>query len=119
MMVVLTAFAAQIRHENNELETKNEALQGEVDTLSVKIKSANSIDHIEKVATKKLGMVHPSEDECVNLSDKDKPKKNFAAVIRKEAKFDLYPAPKNRENKLVVTVETIPVRVELKMKEED
>ena len=85
MMVVLTAFAAQIRHENNELETKNEALQGEVDTLSVKIKSANSIDHIEKVATKKLGMVHPSEDECVNLSDKDKPKKNFAAVIRKEA----------------------------------
>ena len=85
MMVVLTAFAAQLRHENNELETKNEALQGEVDTLSVKIKSANSIDHIEKVATKKLGMVHPSEDECVNLSDKDKPKKNFAAVIRKEA----------------------------------
>ena len=85
MMVVLTAFAAQIRHENNELETNNEALQGEVDTLSVKIKSANSIDHIEKVATKKLGMVHPSEDECVNLSDKDKPKKNFAAVIRKEA----------------------------------
>lgn len=85
MTVVLTAFAAQIRHENNELETKNEALQGEVDTLSVKIKSANSIDHIEKVATKKLGMVHPSEDECVNLSDKDKPKKNFAAVIRKEA----------------------------------
>ena len=85
MMVVLTAFAAQIRHENNELETKNEALPGEVDTLSVKIKSANSIDHIEKVATKKLGMVHPSEDECVNLSDKDKPKKNFAAVIRKEA----------------------------------
>lgn len=85
MMVVLTAFAAEIRHENNELETKNETLQGEVDTLSVKIKSANSIDHIEAVATKKLGMVHPTEDECVYISDKDKPQKNFAAVIRKEA----------------------------------
>lgn len=51
IMVVLAAYAAELRVENNSLINSNEALQGEIDTLSVKIKSANNIDHIEKVAT--------------------------------------------------------------------
>ena len=48
IMVVLAAYAAELRVENNSLINSNEALQGEIDTLSVKIKSANNIDHIEK-----------------------------------------------------------------------
>lgn len=43
----------------------------------------------------------------------------FTEAIKKETKFDLYPDPKNRENKLVVTVENIPVNPGLKMKEEN
>ena len=59
IIVVLTAYSAELRCENNELIDSNEALQGEIDTLNVEIKSANNIEHIEKVATEKLGMVYP------------------------------------------------------------
>jgi len=84
-MVVLTAYAAELRCENNELIDKNAALQGEVETLSVQIKTANNIEHIEKVATTKLGMRYPTSDECIYITNSDKPKGNFATVIKKEA----------------------------------
>ncbi len=85
IMVVVTAYAAELRVENNALISENEAVQGEIDTLSVKIKSANNIEHIEKVATTKLGMVYPSEGECVYLKDSDAPDGNFAMVIKEQA----------------------------------
>ncbi len=85
VLVVLTAFASEIRSENNTLITKNEALQGEVDTLSVKIKTSNSVDHIESVAKQKFGMVYPTSDQRIYITSKDKPAQNFAAVIREQA----------------------------------
>ena len=85
MMVVFTAYSAELRCENNALMSANEALQGEIDTLNVKIKSANNIDHIESVATKKLGMVYPSEGECVYVTSEDVPESNFAMVIKEQA----------------------------------
>lgn len=85
IMVVLAAYGAELRCENNELIAANETLQGEIDTLNIKIKSANNIDHIESVATKKLGMVYPSEGECVYVSNEDKPDGNFAMVIKEQA----------------------------------
>lgn len=85
IIVVLTAYSAELRCENNELIDSNEALQGEIDTLNVEIKSANNIEHIEKVATEKLGMVYPSEGECVYVSDEDAPGGNFAMAIKEQA----------------------------------
>lgn len=85
IMVVVTAYAAELRVENNALISENEAVQGEIDTLNVKIKSANNIEHIEKIATSKLGMVYPSEGECVYLKSSDAPKGNFAMVIKEQA----------------------------------
>lgn len=85
IMVVVTAYAAELRVENNQLLADNQAIQGEIDTLNVKIKSANNIEHIEKVATKRLGMVYPSEGECVYVSEDDSPAENFAMVIREKA----------------------------------
>jgi cell division protein FtsB len=84
-MVVFTAYSAELRCENNALMNANEALQGEIDTLHVKIKSANNIDHIEKVATGKLGMVYPGEGECVYVSNEDAPEGNFAMIIKEQA----------------------------------
>lgn len=84
-MVVMSALAAEIRHENNILINENEELSGEVETISVKIKSVNSVEHIEKVAKNELGMVYPESSQCVRITDKDAPKENFAAVIRKQA----------------------------------
>ena len=57
MLVCVSAFAAEIRHENNNLISANTALQGEVDTLDVQIKTKTGIDFIETYATTKLGMV--------------------------------------------------------------
>ena len=85
IMVVVTAYAAELKVENNTLMASNETIQGEIDTLGVKIKSANNIEHIEKVATGKLGMVYPEEGECVYLSDEDTPLENFAMVIKEQA----------------------------------
>lgn len=85
LMVVFTAYSAELRCENNALIAENEALQGEIDTLNVKIKSANNIDHIEEVATKKLGMVYPEDGECVYVSNEDAPEGNFAMVIKEQA----------------------------------
>ena len=56
-IVVLSAYSAELKMENNKLASANEALQGEIDTLNVKIKSANNVEHIEYIATTKLGMV--------------------------------------------------------------
>lgn len=83
--VVLNAYAAQIRSENNALITKNEALQGEVDTLTVNLKTSNSIEHIEYVAKNKYGMIYPTSDQRIYITDKDKPDENFATVIREQA----------------------------------
>ena len=43
----------------------------------------------------------------------------FTEAAKKETKFDLYPNPEDKANKLVVTVENIPVSAGLNMKEEN
>ena len=85
IMVVLTAHAAEVKVDNNLLVKENTALQGEIDTLDIKIKSANSVDHIENFASKTLGMVYPKEGECVYLSHQDAPKGNLAMTIKENA----------------------------------
>ena len=84
-IVVLSAYAAELRVENNDLMDENAALQGEIDTLNVQIKTANNIEHIESVATESLGMVYPEEDQCVYVTSEDTPTGNFASVIKEQA----------------------------------
>ena len=84
-MVVMRAYAAEIRCENNDLNEVNEQLAGDIDTLGVKISSANSAGTIEKIARQRLGMEYPTADNCQPLKDSDAPQKDFAAAIRKEA----------------------------------
>ena len=50
-MVLAEAFNATIQHENNEYSKTNADIQGEIDTLKVKVKSSNNIENIEKVAS--------------------------------------------------------------------
>lgn len=84
-MVVMRAWAAEIRCENNNLNELNEQLASDIDTLGVKISSANSTGTIEQIAKDRLGMEYPTAANCQPLKDSDKPKKNFAAAIREEA----------------------------------
>lgn len=85
VMVVVTAYCAELKVENNNLVSANEAIQGEIDTLNIKIKSANNVEYIEKVAKGKLGMVYPTDGECVYVTEDDTPSENFAMAIKEQA----------------------------------
>ena len=84
-IVVLTAYATELRVDNNKLIEDINVLQGEVDTLNVRIKQANNIEHIERVAVQQLGMVYPDGDQCVYISQEDAPSGNLAMVIKENA----------------------------------
>ena len=84
-IVVLTAYATELRVENNNLIEDINLLQGEVDTLNVRIKQANNIERIEEVATRQLGMVYPDGNQCVYLSQEEAPSGNLAMLIRENA----------------------------------
>lgn len=84
-MVLAEAFNATIQHENNEYSKTNADIQGEIDTLKVKVKSSNNIENIEKVAIEDLGMVYPGDEQCVYLTEDDKPKGGFAAMLKSQA----------------------------------
>ena len=84
-IVVLTAFATELRVSNNNLISDINILQSEIDTLNVRIKQANNIEHIEKVAVQQLGMVYPDGDQCVYISQQEAPAGNLAMLIRENA----------------------------------
>lgn len=85
IIVVLTAYSTDLKYDNNILMRENKALKGEVDTLNVRIESANNIEYIEKTASEELGMIYPEEGECVYLDREDRPDANFAMLIRERA----------------------------------
>ena len=85
VMVVLTAYASELRVDNNTLIENINLLQGEVDTLNVQIKQANNIEHIEFVATQQLGMVYPDNEQCIYLAQQESPLGNLAMLIRENA----------------------------------
>ena len=84
-MVLAEAFNATNQHDNNEYTKVNADIQGEIDTLKVKVKTSNNIDSIEKVAIEQLGMVYPGDEQCVYLTENDKPKGGFAAMLKSRA----------------------------------
>lgn len=86
MMVVMSAFAANLNQENNQLQKKNDYIQAEVDSLNTKINDAGNINKIEKTATEKYGMVHSESQNCVTIGDsKSSGKTNLASAIKDEA----------------------------------
>ena len=85
LMVILTAYAAELRVDNNKLITSNNTLQGEIDTLNVRIKAANNIEHIENVAKNQLGMVYPENGQYVFITDDSEPLGDLALLIRSNA----------------------------------
>lgn len=85
LMVILTAYAAELRVDNNKLINSNNVLQGEIDTLNVRIKAANNIEHIENVAKNQLGMVYPENGQYVYITDSDSPMGDLALLIKSNA----------------------------------
>ena len=85
VMVVLTAYAAELRVDNNKLISSNNTLQGEIDTLNVRIKAANNIENIEQIAKNQLGMVYPETGQYVYINPNDVPLGDLALRIKETA----------------------------------
>ena len=81
-LVILSAYAAELRVDNNKIIDNINVLQGEIDSLNVQIKQANSIERIEEVATYQLGMVYPENEQCIYLSQQESPLGNLAMLIK-------------------------------------
>lgn len=54
--VVMSAYTADLKYQNNELIAANEELQDEIDMLNIEIQTATNLTNIEKIAREKYGM---------------------------------------------------------------
>ena len=85
ILIGLSAYAASIQHANNVLTKQNEYLQAEIDSLNSQIVDKTKITRVEKLATTEYGMIYPTKDNCIIISEDTESSKNLAAVIRSEA----------------------------------
>lgn len=67
-IIIAAAYGAAVNYNNNKLRASNAALKGEVETLEIKIQSANNIAEIQSRAEGELGMAYPGADQLVVLT---------------------------------------------------
>ncbi len=80
--VIVSAYTANLKYENNELIAANEELQNDIDMLNVKIQTAVNLENIEKVAKTKLGMTYPDSSQYIYISNEDAPAADFAVNLK-------------------------------------
>ena len=85
MLIIITAYSANLQYNINSMLKENRALAGEIENLQVKVYSANNIEYVESKATGELGMVYPSENSKVYITDDDIPEEGFADMLREKA----------------------------------
>ncbi len=85
MLIIITAYSANLQYNINSMLKENRALVGEIENLQVKVYSANNIEYVESKATGELGMVYPSESSKVYISNDDIPEEGFADMLREKA----------------------------------
>lgn len=85
MLIIITAYSANLQYNINTMLKENRALAGEIENLQVKVYSANNIEYVESKATGELGMVYPSESSKVYISNDDIPEEGFADMLREKA----------------------------------
>lgn len=85
MLIIITAYSANLQYNINSMLKENRALAGEIENLQVKVYSANNIEYVESKATGELGMVYPSESSKVYISNDDIPEEGFSDMLREKA----------------------------------
>lgn len=85
LLIGMSAYAASIQHANNVLEQENAYIQAEIDSLNSRIVDETKVTKIEKIATQEYGMIYPTKENCIVLSEDSESGENLAAVIRNEA----------------------------------
>lgn len=85
MVIILTAYSANIRYNINSMIRQNNILMGEIENLQVKVYSANNVDYIEGKAVGEMKMVYPASDDRVYISGEATQQQGFADIIREKA----------------------------------
>ncbi len=85
MLIIITAYSANLQYNINSMLKENRELAGEIENLQVKVYSANNIEYVESKATGELGMVYPSESSKVYITNDDIPEEGFADMLREKA----------------------------------
>ena len=85
MLIIITAYSANLQYNINSMLKENRALAGEIENLQVKVYSANTIEYVESKAIGELGMVYPSESSKVYITNDDIPEEGFADMLREKA----------------------------------
>ena len=84
-LVISSAYAAGVKYKINRTIQANSDLEGEIENLNVKIKSAASIATVEERALNELGMVYPSADQYVYIGEESPPQGELAMLIYEQA----------------------------------
>ncbi len=84
-LVGLSVYAAVLQHANNVLESDNDYIQAEIDSLNSQIVEETKVTKIEQTATSEYGMVYPTSDNCVFIDEKSEETANLASTIKGEA----------------------------------
>ena len=85
VLVCMSCYAATLQHANNVLREQNDMLQAEIDSLNSQIADETKVTKIERLAVYKYGMVHPTSENCIVISENEESEGNLAATIRGEA----------------------------------
>ncbi len=84
-MIVVNAHAAKLQYSINQLRSENGILQTEIDMLTIKPDSSNTINQLETYATDELGMYYPQGNECIHLSTIESSEESLTDLIRQKA----------------------------------
>lgn len=85
MLIIITAYCANLRYDINSMIKENNTIQGEIENLQAKLYSTNNINYIESKAISGLGMTYPATGNKVYISADDMPEKGFSEVLREKA----------------------------------
>ena len=78
--VAVNAYNTTLQYEINNINKDIQAVQREIQTLEVQIKSASNITNIEVKAVE-LGLIYPNFENTVHLNSQDAEIKEFALAL--------------------------------------
>ncbi len=85
MLIIVTAYAANIRYDINSMIKENNMLMGEIENLQAQMYTTNNINYVENKATSELGMAYPETGSKVYITMDDVPEKGFSDVLKEKA----------------------------------
>ena len=85
MLIIVTAYAANIRYDINSMIKENNTLMGEIENLQAQMQTTNNINYVENKATSELGMAYPETGSKVYITMDDVPEKGFSDVLKEKA----------------------------------